>query len=158
MMPAKENAQAGVSGAGHQGRAQGTLKRGGASYPRTVPDGRSEVAQKLRNAEISAKLMATLLPTTLERATFLRKLLANTAGNDGDTQASRLLRSMREGERVTTYEARTYLDVSAPGARIWHLRHIRGFEILMTWVMQVSPAGRVHRIGCYTLARTGDGQ
>ena len=123
---------------------------------RPLPGSRDAVVARDRAAQRAERAQAPRQDVSHARAAALRAMLDTDDSAASDSQADRMLRAMRETGRVTTFEARTFLDVCEPTARIHHLRHQRGLPVLLTWVRQVSAAGKLHRVGCYVLAR-GDG-
>ena len=94
------------------------------------------------------------LPTSPAREQALRSIMHASPGCDGDSQANRLLRAIRETGFVTTFEGRQLLDVAEVAARVCELRHRRGLPIRLSWVMQPGPTGQLHRIGKYFMGRT----
>lgn len=76
------------------------------------------------------------------------------AGNAGATQTARLLEALRYGP-ITTNEARRFLDVFDPAARVRDLRHKMGFEIETLWQNSVTEQGISHRVGLYCLVVKG---
>lgn len=91
-----------------------------------------------------------------EKATFPEKKAALEAirtefkGNDCATQRTRLLEAIRRDWRVSTYEARRYLDIYYPPARVKELRD-EGEKIATTWEIITTEAGERHRVGVYYL-------
>ena len=71
------------------------------------------------------------------------------AWNSSSEQRARLLDALRRGP-VTTFYARSELDVLHPGGRIMELRHA-GHNIIMLWSTETSDYGRPHRVGKYVL-------
>lgn len=116
-------------------------------------DSRSVVIGIYRQQECLKKLNAPMERTPASRVTRLLRLLRNMGGNATETQAKRMLLAI-EGGGVTTHEARTYLDVISPSARVSELRHA-GHEIETIWRRQITGAGSVHRVGKYISARRG---
>lgn len=74
--------------------------------------------------------------------------------NSAESQRQRIL-SWLVQKPLTTLEARQYLDVMHPSMRILELKRA-GHEIQMVWVNDLSPAGKVHRVGKYLLSKNGD--
>lgn len=71
--------------------------------------------------------------------------------NSLNSQRERLLAKLRE-QPVTTFEARTELDIVAPAPRIFELRHDGNYNIQTHWVDDINPvAGGSHRIARYVL-------
>lgn len=85
---------------------------------------------------------------------FLQGLAKTMSGNAGATQAARLLEALRYGP-VTTNEARRFLDVFDPAARVRDLRHKLGHEIETLWQHSVTEQGIAHRVGLYVLTPKG---
>lgn len=67
-------------------------------------------------------------------------------------QRSRLLTYLKAKRSITTQEAREKLDILAPAARIFELRHDQGYNITMLWDI-VDTGKAKHRIGRYILKR-----
>jgi len=65
-------------------------------------------------------------------------------------QRQRLLDWLRTSP-ITTCEARAILNILAPAARIFELRHQFGHNIAMRWIIDKDFFGRPHRIGEYAL-------
>ncbi len=120
---------------------------------RLATDSRTRVVQAQRDAERFARANAEVLPTSRAREAVLRRIAREASGNDGDTQADRILRAIRETGFVTTFEGRQLLDVAEVSARVWSLRHQRDLPVQTAWVSQVSPAGRMHRVARYFLSK-----
>lgn len=72
-------------------------------------------------------------------------------GNDNSASAQRfrLLAALSKSS-VTTLEARRFLDVLHPAARVMELRRM-GFEIVTVWTIDVTSEGREHRVARYLL-------
>lgn len=85
---------------------------------------------------------------------FLQGLAKTMSGNDGVTQAARLLEALKHGP-ITTNECRRFLDVFDPAARVRDLRHKLGHEIETHWQESVTEQGIAHRVGLYVLAAKG---
>ena len=85
------------------------------------------------------------------RIEALESIKENNKGNDANTQAKRLHKALQTVGPITTIEARRYLDILAPAARIFELRYRQNLEIVSTWQYDFSDAGVKHRIGRYTL-------
>lgn len=56
-----------------------------------------------------------------------------------------------EKKPLTTLEARHQLDILAPAARVFELRHIFGFNILTSWQIVETQQGCNHRVAKYIL-------
>jgi len=68
------------------------------------------------------------------------------------TEAQRALLLKRLQEKpCTTVEARHELDIIAPAARIFELRHHHGHNIQTFWTTALNPGGRNHRVAKYVL-------
>lgn len=65
-------------------------------------------------------------------------------------QRQRLLEWLKHSP-ITTIEARSILNILAPAARIFELRHNLDFNIITTWIADFDVEGRKHRIGKYFL-------
>lgn len=52
---------------------------------------------------------------------------------------------------ITTIEARIKLNILAPAARIYELRHKFGLNIQTVWVEDFTPENRRHRVAKYVL-------
>lgn len=116
-----------------------------------TPDSRTDVAQRQRQADAVAKLNAPIEPTSAEKRAALLAIRDAHVGSDSATQERRLHAALEAGP-VTTFEAGRLLDCYHPPARIMGLRK-KGVDIMTTWVRQATEAGKVHRIGQYTLIR-----
>lgn len=68
-------------------------------------------------------------------------------------QRVRLLACLRaRGARgCTTIHAREMLDIIAPAARVFELRHLHGWNIQTLWVTAVNAQGKTHRVARYVL-------
>lgn len=85
-----------------------------------------------------------------EKIAFLVKLSEAMPGTAGANQASRLLEALKHGP-ITTNEARRFLDVFDPAARVRDLRHKRGHEIVTHRTLSITEQGVPHRVGLYVL-------
>ena len=65
-------------------------------------------------------------------------------------QCTRLLEWLRE-KPITTLEARLHLDILAPAARTYELRHNYGFNIVTDWCEEITPIGIKHKVAKYYL-------
>lgn len=81
----------------------------------------------------------------------LKAIAKNHKGSAAENQRERLLAALRQHGSITTIDARQYLDILNPHARIWELRHRAGELIEMIWVYQETEKGKPHRIGKYVL-------
>lgn len=88
--------------------------------------------------------------TSPEKKAALEAIRAEFKGTDSHTQRKRLMEAMQRLGTVTTYEARRYLDIYFPPARIKELRYM-GERIKTLWVNVVTEAGERHHIGMYML-------
>ena len=74
----------------------------------------------------------------------------HSTGNAAADQRQRLLQRLADGS-VSTIETRRDLDILAPAARVFELRHHYGYDIQTVWVRQATDCGRVHRVALYQL-------
>ena len=74
--------------------------------------------------------------------------------NTSSAQRARLLAALRL-KMVSTISARSELDILAPAARIWELRHNFGHDIDSVWVEQTTSGGKSHRVVMYVLRLGG---
>lgn len=65
-------------------------------------------------------------------------------------QRQRLLEALSQ-KPITTLEARDSLNILAPAARIFELRHDFDHNIAMVWTIDFDKSGRKHRVAKYTL-------
>jgi len=65
-------------------------------------------------------------------------------------QRQRLLEELRE-HPVTTIQARHSLNILAPAARIFELRHRYGHNIVMRMIKDRTTEGKVHSVALYSL-------
>jgi hypothetical protein len=79
------------------------------------------------------------------------------AGNDGKTQARRVLEFLSRGYMLNTFEASRFLDVYYCPARILELRN-DGHNIITHWATVQTESGKLHRVGNYLLVRDGEVQ
>ncbi|CAL7962707.1 hypothetical protein GAMM_40022 [Gammaproteobacteria bacterium] len=66
-------------------------------------------------------------------------------------QRQRLLAWLREKKPITTIQARAELNILAPAARIWELRHNEGYNIVTNFVEDITTEGKPHRVAQYAL-------
>lgn len=66
------------------------------------------------------------------------------------SQRKRMLKRLRQ-KPVTTVDARDQLNVMAPAARVFELKHDHGLNIITTWVTATDSAGRRHKMAEYIL-------
>lgn len=76
---------------------------------------------------------------------------ANTTS--AEVQRARLLEALKRGP-VDTFAARQQLDIAHPAGRVRELRRA-GHDISMQMEESASPAGEPHRVGLYSLSRSG---
>jgi hypothetical protein len=88
--------------------------------------------------------------TSPEKKAALEAIREEFKGTDGPTQRTRLLEALKRLWAVSTYEARLYLDIYYPPARIMELRN-DGYSIRTDWMTVTTEAGIDHRIGLYVL-------
>lgn len=65
-------------------------------------------------------------------------------------QRQRLLKWLQENS-VTTLEARSLLNILAPAARVFELRHNENHNIITHWVDDITAEGKKHRVAKYIL-------
>ena len=66
-------------------------------------------------------------------------------------QRNRLAAALRNKHAVTTTYARKELDILAPAARVWELRHQYGMNIKTHWQTVETAPGKTHRVAGYVL-------
>ena len=88
--------------------------------------------------------------TSPEKKAALETIRAEFKGTDSQTQRTRLMEAMKRLGNVSTYEARRYLDIHFPPARIKELRDL-GEKIKTLWVNTITESGDTHLIGLYVL-------
>lgn len=81
----------------------------------------------------------------------LKAIAKNHKGSAAENQRERLLAALRKHGSITTIDARRFLDILAPHARIWELRNRHDEQIETIWVYQDTEKGKPHRIGKYVL-------
>lgn len=116
----------------------------------TPKDSRSIVIGVYREQDRQKKLNAPMERTTANRRARLMRILKNMRGNATETQSKRMLLAI-EGGGLTTHEARTYLDILCPTARVAELRRA-GHEIDTIWCRQITGAGSLHTVAKYISA------
>lgn len=84
-----------------------------------------------------------------------KNLQAN--ANSLAAQRQKLLGWLRSKGRISTLTARRDLDILAPAARIFELRHRFGQSIDLVWVRESTDCGKLHRVGLYVLKRSRKG-
>ena len=67
-----------------------------------------------------------------------------------EAQRKRLIDALRCGP-VTTIEARRYLDILMPAARVHELKHRHGYDIRTVRVRQETECGKLHSVAKYVL-------
>lgn len=80
----------------------------------------------------------------------VEKIINEDDGISSSAQLQRLLAWLRE-KPITTIQARGALNILAPAARIWELRHKEGHNIVTHWVNDVTIEGKKHRVAQYVL-------
>ena len=168
MSAAKKNAPTGGTVEARQNqRSEGNLKTGQQAVYRKVRSigsratldaaclkgSRTAVIESLRERDRLAKVRAPMTYTPPELAFRLSALtLEECPGIDTESQIARALLILEDGWSVSTLDLRTYGDIPHPAGRIAELRE-RGHEIAMTWIRQLTSAGKPHRFGTYKLMR-----
>lgn len=92
--------------------------------------------------------------TSPEKITFLQSCRFATSGNSGQHQRDRLLMALQRYS-VTTYEAREYLDIYYPPARVIELRAL-GYNITTYRQTVFTDNGGKHNVGLYVLESMGN--
>jgi hypothetical protein len=87
--------------------------------------------------------------TPPEKKAALEMIRSEFTGNDCHTQRLRLVRGLSIGP-LNSDEARRFLDVYYPPARIFELRS-EGLKITTHWQTVETEAGETHRVGLYVL-------
>jgi hypothetical protein len=95
--------------------------------------------------------------TSPEKKAALEAIRAEFKGTDSQTQRTRLLTALQSGMAVSTYEARLYLDIYYPPARIMELRD-DGQPITTHWQSVITEAGDTHRVGLYLMDREANNE
>ena len=88
--------------------------------------------------------------TSPEKKAALEAIRIEFKGTDCETQRTRLLESLKRIGAVTTYEARRYLDIYFPPARVKEMRD-QGERIATHWQHIATESGDLHRVGLYVL-------
>ena len=88
--------------------------------------------------------------TSPEKKAALEAIKAEFKGTDCGTQRTRILAALKRGFAVNTHEARRFLDIYYPPARIKELRDL-GEHIATHWQHVTTEAGDLHRVGLYVL-------
>jgi len=100
---------------------------------------------------IDTKDIAPLAGTNEAKAEQLKTIREKYNGETGATHARRILDALRL-YRLSTFEARKYLDVPHPAGRVQELREA-GNEIDTLRLQECSDVGRPHCIAVYVLRR-----
>lgn len=85
-----------------------------------------------------------------EKLSNAHQLKLKINNNSLNLQRQRILEWLGK-KSLTTLEARHQLDILAPAARMFELRHIFGFNILTCWQVVETQQGRHHRVAQYVL-------
>lgn len=83
------------------------------------------------------------------KALQLVELREQYRGESRETQRTRLLEALKR-YRVSTIEARKYLDIMHPAGRVKELRDT-GHDVGLIWTREETDAMRLHRVGVYFL-------
>lgn len=136
--------------------SQGTRRNSGRKLRAAqvaVPGSRAAVIAMQRDRDALAYLQAPVEATTPSRRAELLRLLRDMRGHDADRQRLRVQRAIETGP-LTTHEARAFLDVLSPAARVFELRQA-GEQIETVWCWQVTGAGKLHRVAKYVHTAMG---
>ena len=90
-----------------------------------------------------------IIEVNAERVQHLHGIRAANSSNDAKRQEQRILEALSR-HSATTFESSRHSDVYDSPARIFNLRKA-GHKIAMSWVKQETEAGKLHRVGLYTL-------
>lgn len=71
--------------------------------------------------------------------------------NSSEHQRQRIRSYLQTHGSCTTAYARDYLDIQAPAARVFELRHNEGLNIVSVWTTDVTAQGKKHRFVNYIL-------
>jgi hypothetical protein len=88
--------------------------------------------------------------TSPEKKAALAAIKAEFKGTDSETQRTRIMETLRRVGAVTTYEARRYLDIYFPPARVKELRD-QGERIATYWQQITTETGDLHGADLYVL-------
>jgi hypothetical protein len=99
------------------------------------------------NENNEGRALQSAAPTTTSR---------DFSWNSTKSQCARLLAALMKGP-VTTIDARRLLDIMAPAARVFTLRHRFGKNIVTTWLDDMTTEGGVHRVARYVLLDGANG-
>ncbi len=75
---------------------------------------------------------------------------SKTQSNSTADQRNRLEAEIRQ-HPVSTIYAREELDILAPAARVWELRHNHGLNIQTHWKTEETASGKKHSVAEYVL-------
>lgn len=92
------------------------------------------------------------VPNQLSMSSIGRVKLAKEQkySSNTDDQCTRCEEELRKGPLSTT-RARKELDILAPAARIYELRHGRNLNIQTHWTEEITEQGIKHRVALYVL-------
>jgi Helix-turn-helix domain len=85
------------------------------------------------------------------RIEALQEILIDLTGNSGRKQRRRMAEAFRRLGSFTTLEARKFLDILCPAARVWELIHREGWQIGKVWERVETAPGLWHRVARYFL-------
>jgi hypothetical protein len=88
--------------------------------------------------------------TSPEKKAALEAIRSEFKGTDCETQRTRMMEALRRGYAINTHEARRFLDIYYPPARIKELRDL-GERIATHWQHVTTETGDLHRVGLYVL-------
>lgn len=88
--------------------------------------------------------------SSLETLSNAHQLKLKVNDNSLDSQRQRILNWLRQ-KPLTTLDARRELDIMAPAARIFELRHDFDFNIVTNWLVKETRPGHFHRLAEYVL-------
>ncbi len=90
--------------------------------------------------------------TDKNKADVLKPTLIDISNTDTIAQLARLLKALMENPQgITTIQAREELNVMAPAARIYELRHNYGYRIETIYTFTEDAQGNKHRNARYIL-------
>lgn len=154
MNPAKKNAKsAPTDKALNQQPAPSKTNPGSAVYPKATrtPDSRTIMISSQRAKDRTNAIHPPSVNTSSDRIAGLQALIRLVPGTGTAIETKRTLTAFRRFQNMTTHELRQYADVANPAGCIFILRRKQRYVIDMQIVMQLSPCGRPHRYGQYTL-------
>ena len=99
-------------------------------------------------------IITASLITAPDRIAALYAIRDRHPGIDSAPQRARLLDALQSLGHITTYEGSRFLDCYDPRARKKELVRA-GYDITTTWRITETESGDQHRIGVYTLNRSG---